>query len=246
LERYAAVSEQWKRSKVKFLNPRLLIAMNEATYMLNFWTYKHRFVQCNGLSESFKFSLYLKRRLQRIFIELIEVNWKVWILICVGALLAYAQLIFGEVNVVHDNDVWIFMGLYGAGSLLGFIFLWTWLRVATAVYVRLYTVGVEQQLEEINLDNISDEALAHNAEHDDKPEGNVELAEQMLKPDEHAKEHAPTHKTHIKKAPIHNFFILASPKTTFILIQLCLVVQCVRLPCLSVNLLLLRAKKCLQ
>lgn len=134
MKKYAAVSGQWKRSRAKFLNPKLLYNMIDATYMLNFWTFRYRFCKANGLDDKFqyviidsyhifRFSLYLKRRIQRLFIELIEVNWRVWVLICVGALVDYARLIYGDTNVIHDTDVFVFIGLWGGGSLAGFLFV---------------------------------------------------------------------------------------------------------------------------
>lgn len=241
------MSEQWKRSTAKFLNPKLLLNMIDATYMLNFWTFRYRFCKANGLDDKFQFSLYLKRRIQRLFIELIEVNWRVWVLICVGALVDYARLIYGDTNVIHDTDVFVFIGLWGGGSLAGFLFvcytysthpyfkLWLWLRIASSVYVNMYTIGIEDHVGKMDLEHTSDDALAKQID-ESHHSNNAELEEQLAKPDEHKhhdeKEHVTVqheehHASPTTKAPIHNFFILCSPLTTFCLLQLVLVVQCV-------------------
>jgi hypothetical protein len=56
---------------------------------LGYYCVRFRFILMNNLEKDFRFDLYLKKQLQHLFIEVIEIQWQTWIVAFPLALISY-------------------------------------------------------------------------------------------------------------------------------------------------------------
>ena len=79
IQKYLKYQKIWKNFSFiqKFFG---FLQLNSNFDSLGYSCVRQRFIMMNNLKSNFRFDLYLRKQLQHLFIEMIEIQWQTWII----------------------------------------------------------------------------------------------------------------------------------------------------------------------
>jgi hypothetical protein len=155
LRRYKELKKRFNNYNrfLRFLNFKLVYDYLSAIEMYSYYNIKKRFLLIHKLPSSFRFDIYLKARIRKLFLYLIEIRIEVWLFVFILMLLNYAR-----VFAVSSNPgspllyCLLFFGLIGLLPLLLCLLLYSACRIGYSLYQRRNTLrnslkGIPSDLE---------------------------------------------------------------------------------------------------
>jgi hypothetical protein len=145
-------------------NWRLLWNYSSAIDRLNYFTVRSRFIAINDLKgRPFRFDQYLKHCALQIFVRIIEIDSKMWIICCLAFAINYVRNKVLDFKTVAGG-VPLFVILIAGGSLFMSFTVFVLLRTAYSSYIRTHVSKYYRQKQiEKNKDLESTELDSHDA-----------------------------------------------------------------------------------
>jgi len=175
VQRYQAFRERTANTRwyIWIFNPKIWWEYFTIIDKMNYLSVRNRFITVNGLRYNFPFDIYLKARIRRLLLEVVEIDYKAWCILFFGAFLNYLRF---KTMSLHSNNsgVILFVSIIGIGSLLAMIILFLYTRIAYAIYVRQHSLTKASVL---NNSSLSESFIA-----DQKNEDNTLHFDETLSP----------------------------------------------------------------
>ena len=132
---YRDLKQRFERANIlsKVLNVARIVSYLNAIEMYSYYTIKNRFLAVHKLPRSFRFDIYLKTRIRKMFLNLIDLGVDIWASVFIAALINYGR---GKVINLHSagNGLWAFFGLLSVTPMCVCCVVYIFIRAGFSIY----------------------------------------------------------------------------------------------------------------
>lgn len=205
---YHQVKDRFKKSNIflKMFNISLLYKYSACIEMYSYYCTKQRFLTVNKLPRNFRFDIYLKTRIRKLFLNLIDLGVEIWATVFIVAMINYGR---GKALNFHTTGggLWSFFGALGMGPLFVCFIVYLFTRVGYSIYQRQNTMSK-------NLVNIAVDSGLNSGLLDNAVTANNEVMEEQVS--------NPTHDTLAEieyDVDMTRYFVFHQPRIIFFIMQ---------------------------